>query len=262
MSDRDYARMTAREIREQCRSGEFDRPTAGAANGFVQANLVILGQRDAVDFERFCGLNPKPCPLLEVTSPGVYEPTKSAPGADLRTDLPRYRVFKNGECVARPQSIEPYWDETCVAFLIGCSFTFEKALVEAGIPVRHLEQNCNVPMYRTNIACASAGAFSGPMVVSMRPMMPVQAQQAQRITAAHPLSHGAPLQVGDPAAIGITALDRPDYGDPVTIRDGEIPVFWACGVTPLEAIRNATPDLGIVHEPGHMFITDLHEDAT
>jgi len=259
----DYAGMTPRQIRQLCRIGSFDGPTAGVASGYAQANLVVLPSAWAETFRRFCELNPKPCPLLEVTDPGMYEPVKSAPGADLRTDLPRYRVYHDGMLTDEPTSVLHYWpDEDApypdlVAFLIGCSITFEAALIEAGVPVRHIEEGRNVPMYRTNIACTPAGAFNGPMVVSMRPMTPQQAEIAKRVTAGVPQVHGSPVHIGNPAALGIKDLSKPDYGDAVTIRAGEVPVFWACGVTPLEAILRAKPDLAIVHEPGHMFVTDL-----
>jgi uncharacterized protein YcsI (UPF0317 family) len=252
----DFADLDPRSIRKMCRAGTFHAPTAGVARGFAQANLVILPAELADDFDRFCAINPKPCPLLERTEAGDPEPKRLAPGADLRTDLPRYRVFRLGECVDRPVSIEPYWRDDLVAFLIGCSFTFEWAMIDAGLPVRHIEEGRNVPMYRTSLSCEPAGRFSGPMVVSMRPMMPEQARHAERITAACDRVHGAPIHAGDASKLGIVDLDRPDYGDPVTIRPGEIPVFWACGVTPIEAVMNARPNLAITHEPGHMFITD------
>ncbi len=257
MTPRDFASLTGAEVRLLCHRGTFDQPTAGVARGFVQANLVILRSAWADDFAEFCRRNPQPCPVLEQTAPGQYEPLQSAPGADLRTDLPRYRVYENGVCIAGPTSIEKWWTDDCVSFLIGCSFTFEDALMGAGIPVRHIEEGRNVPMYRTRLQCQPAGTFAGPMVVSMRPMSPAQAARAHEITARFTASHGAPVHVGDPAAIGIVDLNRPDYGDPVTVRPDEVPVFWACGVTPTEAILRAKPDLAVTHEPGHMFITDL-----
>ena len=274
-----YSRVTPREIRALCRSGVFDRPTAGAALGYAQVNLMILREALAQDFQAFCLRNPRPCPVLEVTPPGVWEPVCLAPGADLRTDLPRYRVLRNGVCVDRPTDILKYWPDgpagrepdpgaagvrasrpgysDLVAFLIGCSFTIESALLDAGLPVRHIEAGVNVPMYRTNIETTPAGPFRGPLVVSMRPMTPQQAETAAKITAALPQVHGAPLHTGNPAVIGIRDLSRPDYGDPVAIRPGEVPVFWACGVTPLEAMLRARPDFAITHEPGHMLVTDL-----
>lgn len=244
-----------------CRAGEFTSPTAGVALGYVQANLVVLRESFASEFEAFCRLNPQPCPLLEIIPTGRYEARLSAPGSDLRADLPRYRVLIDGEYRDRPTSVEEYWDISCVAFLLGCSFTFEARLLRAGLPVRHLECGCNVPMYRTGIACRPAGRFSGPMVVSMRPMTPEQATEAKRITSGMPSAHGAPIHIGDPHPIGIEDLSRPEYGDAVPIHTGEVPVFWACGVTPLEAIVRARPDLAIVHEPGHMFVTDLKDEA-
>lgn len=225
--------------------------------GFTQANLVVLRSGDAGDFETFCRRNPKPCPVLAVTKPGRYEPEELAPGADVRTDLPRYRVYRSGVCIDRPTAIEPYWSEDCVAFLIGCSFTFEFALLKAGLPVRHIEEGRNVPMYRTNRACVSAGRFAGPLIVSMRPMTPEQAEIAARVTEAFPRVHGGPIHVGDPGTLGIDDLARPHYGDPVTVGQNEVPVFWACGVTPMEAIMRAKPELAITHEPGHMFVTDV-----
>lgn len=243
----------------QCREGSIDGPTCGACRGFVQTNLVVLPYAWAQDFRDFCDKNPKPCPLLEVTHRGGAEPVRLARGADLRTDLPRYRVFEHGQCVASPTDVNRYWtdDADLVGFLIGCSFTFERALLEAGLPVRHLDEKRNVPMYRTNIRCKPSGPFSGRLVVSMRPMTPAQSDHATRITSAYPRVHGAPIHVGSPNELGVADLSAPDYGDPVTIRPGEVPVFWACGVTPMEAIAQARPPLAITHEPGHMFITDL-----
>ncbi len=229
------------------------------AAGFTQANLVVLSQNDAKAFATFCRLNPKPCPLLEELSPGSFEPTLLAPGADLRTDLPRYRIFRDGQCLDNPTSVESVWSGDCVAFLIGCSFTFDAALRRAALPVRHIEQSCNVPMYRTTIDCHPARPFTGPMIVSMRPMTHSQAEEAVRITRAYPRVHGEPVHMGDPLSIGINDLDRPDYGDPVAIHADEIPVFWACGVTPMEALIRAKLNFAITHDPGHMFVSDLRD---
>jgi uncharacterized protein YcsI (UPF0317 family) len=229
------------------------------ALGYVQANLVVVPRDLAFDFLFFCQRNPKPCPLLDVTEPGSPEPRFIAPDADVRTDLPRYRVFRNGELVEEPSDLTRWWREDLVAFLVGCSFTFENALLEAGVPLRHIEQGRNVPMYRTNIACRPAGQFRGPMVVSMRPMTPGQAVTATRVCTRFPRAHGVPVHFGDPAAIGISSLDRPDFGDPVEVRPGETPVFWACGVTPQAVAMEAKPPLLMTHKPGHMFVTDLHD---
>ena len=250
---------TARDVRQACRSGTFPLPTAGLASGFAQANLVILPRDWAFDFLLFCQRNPRPCPLLEVTDPGDPVPRLSTPDADLRTDLPGYRVWENGELVDEPHDIKGWWCNDLVSFLIGCSFTFEAELQRHRIPVRHLECGCNVPMYRTNRPCVTAGRFAGPLVVSMRPLAPADVIRATEITAKFPNSHGTPVHFGDPEALGIADLSSPDFGDAVPIRDGEIPVFWACGVTPQAALASARPPLAITHQPGKMFLTDLAE---
>ena len=250
---------TALDVRTACRNGVLTTPTPGYAPGYVQANLVVLPRDWAFDFLLFCQRNRKPCPLLDIADAGDPEPHEIAPGADLRTDLPAYRVWQNGECVAEPTDVKTYWRDDLVSFLIGCSFTFENALGQQNIPVRHIEQNRNVPMYRTNIACRAAGRFHGPMVVSMRPLTPAHAIQATTICARYPLAHGAPIHFGDPAAIGIPDIDTPDFGDAVTIHPGEIPVFWACGVTPQAALMAAKPPFAITHKPGHMFLTNLRD---
>jgi uncharacterized protein YcsI (UPF0317 family) len=247
-------------VRAGIRAGEWTGSTAGLSPGWVQANLVVLPQSLAYDFLRFCVANPKPCPIIEVTEAGSPEPARSAPGADLRTDLPRYRVFRDGEPADEVEDVSSLWREDLVAFLIGCSFTFERALLAAGLPVRHIEERVNVPMYRTSIECQPAGAFAGPMVVSMRPYQPAQALRAVQITSRFPTVHGAPVHLGDPAAIGIADLAAPDYGDAVSVRAGEVPVFWACGVTPQAVAASARPELMITHAPGHMFVTDLRDD--
>ncbi len=249
-----------RIVRERSRSGELSGPTCGLALGKVQANLVIVPRELAFDFLLFCQRNPKPCPLLEVTDPGSAEPRELAPGADLRTDLPRYRVYEHGRLVDDPTDIRRWWRDDLVAFLLGCSFSFEEAMQRAGLPVRHVDERRNVPMYRTNIACKPAGVFRGPMVVSMRPLTPAQAIQSVEVTARFTKAHGAPVHIGDPAAIGIAAIDRPDFGDAVTIRASEVPVFWACGVTPQAVLMEAKPPLAITHSPGCMFVTDVRTD--
>jgi uncharacterized protein YcsI (UPF0317 family) len=251
----------ARQARLAIRRGEWTRPTAGLAPGCTQANLVVLPADDAFDFMRFCLRNPKPCPLLEVTDPGSPEPAQTAPGADLRTDLPRYRVYREGEPAGEPTDVAGEWRDDLVAFLIGCSFTFERALLAQGLPVRHLEHGGNVPMYRTDRACTPAGRFAGPLVVSMRPMTPEQAIRATQVTSRYPSVHGAPVHVGDPAALGIGDLGAPDYGEPVEVRAGEVPVFWACGVTPQAVAAASRPALMITHAPGHMFVTDVPDES-
>jgi uncharacterized protein YcsI (UPF0317 family) len=257
----DVASAHPREIRGMIRAGGWRRPTAGLAPGYAQANLVIVPKDDAPELELFCRRNPRPCPLLEVTKPGSPQPHSLAPGADLRTDLPRYRLYRRGELAERLTAISDLWRDDLVAFLLGCSFTFESALVAAGIPVRHLEQGCNVPMYLTTVECQPAGRFQGPLVVSMRPIPDHLVAEAVRLTERFPAVHGAPVHAGDPAALGIPDLAAPDFGGSVTVRAGEVPVFWACGVTLLEAARRAGLPFMITHEPGHMLITDrLNEE--
>jgi uncharacterized protein YcsI (UPF0317 family) len=251
----------AASARAAIRRGDWTGPTAGLAPGYTQANVVMLPEADAFDFLRFCMRNPKPCPVLEVTDPGSPEPAATAPGADLRTDVPRYRVYRDGEPDGEPTDVRDAWRDDLVAFLIGCSFTFERALLAEGLPVRHIEQGVNVPMYRTGRDCHPAGRFAGPLVVSMRPMTPEQAIRATQITSRYPTVHGAPVHVGDPGALGIADLGTPDYGEPVEIRPGEIPVFWACGVTPQAVAAASRPELMITHAPGHMFVTDVPDAA-
>jgi uncharacterized protein YcsI (UPF0317 family) len=248
-----------RALRAAIRRGSWSGPTAGLAPGHAPANLVVLPAADALDFLRFCVHNPQPCPVLEVTDRGSPEPVHTAPGADLRTDLPRYRVYRGGDLVDEAEDVTGHWRDDLVGFLLGCSFTFERAMLAEGLPVRHLEQRVNVPMYRTSIACRPAGRFAGPLVVSMRPMRADQAIRATQITSRFVRAHGAPVHVGDPAAIGIADVGRPDYGDAVEIRAGELPVFWACGVTPQAVAGESRPELMITHAPGHMFVTDEEE---
>ncbi|RDW20004.1 putative hydro-lyase [Oceanobacillus arenosus] len=251
---------TAKDVRDSIRTGEWTKPTAGLAPGYTQANLVILPKKYAYDFLLFCIRNPKTCPLIEVTDVGSPEPKGTAQGADLRTDIPKYRIFRDGELVDEVTDITEYWQDDLVSFLIGCSFTFEKPLLDNGIPIRYIEEGRNVSMYSTNIPCASAGVFSGPMVVSMRPMTPAEAIRATQITSRFPSVHGAPVHIGDPAAIGIKDINKPDFGDAVTIRGGEVPVFWGCGVTPQAAVMASKPEFVITHAPGHMFITDVRDE--
>ncbi|HEY4313413.1 MAG TPA: putative hydro-lyase [Pirellulales bacterium] len=258
----DLSTAHPREVRAAARAGKLLTPTAGLARGYVQANLVILPARDADDFAQFCRLNERPCPLLEQTEMGNPEPVQSALGADLRRDVPRYRIFRHGHHEpVEPTEVTSLWRDDFVGFLLGCSFTFEAALEAAGLSVRHIHERRNVPMYRTAIACQPAGRFAGPMVVSMRPYRAEQIEQVIEITSRYPTMHGAPLHVGDPAALGITDVARPDFGDAVTIHEDEIPVFWACGVTPQLALLAAAPEIAITHSPGHMFVTDWKEEA-
>ncbi len=256
------ARATAAELRAEIRRGEHVGPTAGLAIGYVQTNLVIVPAADAADFEQFCRLNDRPCPLVGVSNPGEPHLAAVAADADLRTDLPRYRVFRHGVPEAEePTDIRHLWRDDFVAFLLGCSFTFENALTAAGLPVRHIEQGRNVPMYRTNRDCRPAGKFAGPLVVSMRPYRQEHVEHAVAITGRYPGMHGAPVHVGDHAELGIADLARPDFGEAVTVHANEVPVFWACGVTPQLALAAARCELAITHSPGCMFVTDLRDTA-
>jgi uncharacterized protein YcsI (UPF0317 family) len=239
-------------IRRNAHSGT----TSGLAPGFVQANLAILPKDLAGDFLRFCQLNPKPCPLLGVSESGDWRIPPLAADLDLRTDLPRYRVWRNGAVADEPRDIMGYWRDDLVAFAIGCSFSFEQALIEDGIELRHFTCDCTVPMYRTSIATVPAGPFHGPLVVSMRPMKPKDAIRAVQITTRFPAVHGGPVHLAKPEAIGISDLAKPDWGDAVPVHDDEIPVFWACGVTPQSVIMAAKPDFCITHYPGAMLVTD------
>lgn len=243
--------------RRRIRGGGFAGPTAGLAAGNVQANLVVLPQALAHDFLRFAQANPKPCPVLAVSEPG--DPRLPALGADLdiRTDLPKYRVWRRGELIEEPTDVRQFWRDDLVGFALGCSFSFEEALVEEGIELRHMTCGSNVPMYRTSIRCTPAGVFSGPLVVSMRPLKPADAIRAVQITSRFPAVHGAPVHIGLPQAIGIADLGRPDYGDSVPVAEDELPVFWACGVTPQAVVAEAAPEFCITHAPGSMLITDL-----
>lgn len=249
--------MTGREIRLSARAGALTGPTAGLAPGYVQGNLVIVPNDAAADFATFCQRNPKPCPVIGAATPGVPNIPILGADLDLRTDLPRYRVWRDGALAEEINDISHLWRDDLVAFVLGCSFTFEDALIAAGIPLKHVSAGKNVAMYRTNIACEPAGPFAGPLVVSMRPLSAEHARRAIEITAQFPSAHGAPVHVGDPEEIGISSLSSPDYGDPIPIAPDEMPVFWACGVTPQAAIANARIPFAITHAPGCMLVTDL-----
>jgi uncharacterized protein YcsI (UPF0317 family) len=246
---------SGRAARLAVRNGTHRGQTAGLAPGFVQGNLAILPQALAADFMQFCRLNPKPCPLIGTSQPG--DPAVPELGdIDIRTDLPRYRVWKNGELVAEPEDITEFWRDDLVSFVIGCSFSFEEALTAEGIELRHITRGCNVPMYRTSIATHAAGPFHGPLVVSMRPLKPADAIRAVQITTRFPSVHGAPVHIGKPDMIGIKDIMAPDYGDAVEVRSDELPVFWACGVTPQSVIATVKPEFCITHYPGSMLVTD------
>jgi uncharacterized protein YcsI (UPF0317 family) len=253
-------RASADEVRAAIRAGRWTRHTAGLADGKLQANLVVLPETLAADFLAYCRANPKPCPLAAVSRPG--DPRLPGLGdVDVRTDAAGYRIWRDGEPVEERTDLMDVWRGDHVAFALGCSFTFERALAAEGLRLAHVERDLTVPMYDTVLETTPAGPFGGGMVVSMRPIAEAQVDRAAAISARYPLAHGGPVHVGDPAAIGIGDLSRPDYGDPVPVGPGEVPMFWACGVTPQAAIRRARPPLCATHAPGRMLITDLEEDA-
>ncbi len=255
-----YEDWKPENVRKLIRSGVIDTPTTGMCSGYAQGNLVILPKEYAWDFLLFCQRNPKACPLLEVADAGSRNFPVFGKDSDVASDFPRYRIYEHGvlsrECTDVSELFEAHEDDL-VSFLIGCSFSFEADLLEAGVPVRQIEEGVNVPMYNTNIPCAPAGMFTGNMVVSMRPVPHHLVPAAVSVTAAMPRVHGAPVQIGSPEQIGIIDIDHPDYGDMVTIKDGEVPVFWPCGVTPQAVVMKSKPEFAITHAPGHMFITDV-----
>lgn len=254
----DLALATPAQVRQAVRSRRWTGATVGMARGHIQANLAILPQRHAFDFLRFCLLNPKPCPLIEVLDAGDPRPRSCAADADLRTDLSRYRVFRNGELVEEVPDLLGLWRDDHVAFLMGCSLSFDQAMLDAGIPLRHLDADTGrIPVYHSSIACTPAGMLRGNMMVSMRPIPRRLLVATIETTGRHPIAHGSPVHVGDPADIGIADLGHTYSNPPVPVRDDEIPVFWGCGVTPQSvAMASGIPEM-ITHATGHMFLTDL-----
>lgn len=248
-------------VRKTIRAGSYDGHTAGLAPGVLQANLTILPEEVALDFMRFCQRNPKPCPLVGVSETGDPHLPTLAANIDIRTDVPAYNVYRDGRLACETKDIKSLWNDHLVAFALGCSFTFEHALIRAGIPIWHIDNNTTVPMFRTNIQTIPAGPFSGPLVVSMRAISKSQVDLAIDISRRFPLAHGAPIQVGSPETIGIADIAHPNWGNPAPMPEGMIPVFWACGVTPQVAIEGAGVPLCITHKPGHMLITDVPEEA-
>ena len=252
-----YQNYLPKDARALIAQEKITGQTSGMCSGYAQGNLCILPKKYAYDFLLFCQRNPKSCPLLEVTDTGERILKTCAPGSDIATDIPKYRVWQNGKMIAEHLNVKDFWRDDLVSFIIGCSFSFESLLMENGIDVRNISQNCNVPMYLTNIETQRAGIFGGKMVVSMRPIPYSQIVKAVTVTAAMPRVHGSPIHIGTPEAIGIKDLSKPDFGDAVKINDGEVPVFWCCGVTPQSVVMTSKPEFCITHSPGHMLITDL-----
>ena len=257
----DLKSRSASDVRAAIRAGDYQGHTAGLAAGKLQCNLAILPERYALDFLRFCQRNPKPCPMVGVGDTGNPMLPTLGRDIDIRTDVPKYRIFRDGALSDEVTDISSIWQDDLVTVALGCSFTFENALQRNGIPVRHIESGKNVPMYRSSIDLTPAGPFAGQMVVTMRPIPEAQVDEARRISAKYPQAHGAPIAIGDPADIGIADLGAPDWGDAVDIRAGEVPVYWACGVTPQNVLLDAKLPLCITHSPGHMLIADVAEDA-
>jgi uncharacterized protein YcsI (UPF0317 family) len=253
--------QTGVEVRRLIREGRFLQPTSGVAPHHVQANVAILPRDVAFEFLLFCQRNPKPCPVIEVIEAGEVEAALTAPGSDIRTDVPLYRVYKNGELVDEPRTLELHWRDDLVTFLLGCSFSFEHALMANGIDLPYYGTERNVPMFITNIETSKSGAFSGPMVVSHRWIPQNKVVRAVQATSRFPSTHGAPIHIGDPSKIGISDITKPDFGEVWEQgSDDEIPVFWACGVTPQAVAKASKPELMITHSPGHMFVTDLKDE--
>jgi uncharacterized protein YcsI (UPF0317 family) len=244
------------EVRASLRQGLWPRSTAGLAPGFVQCNLVVLPAVHADEFEEFCARNPGPCPLVERLPAGSYAPA-SAAASDLRTDLGVYKVWRDGDLVSEETDVLRLWRADLVAFLLGCSFSMDSALQAGGVPLRHLEQQRHIPAYISSIQCAPVGPFRGTQVLSMRPIPRIRVGKADFISAQHPIAHGAPVHTGDPGAVGIPDLSKPDFGDPPMLEPGDVPMFWSCGITPQVVCRSARPDLMLTHARGRMFVTDI-----
>lgn len=260
LSFEEAQKLSPADLRKRIRAGDWTRETVGLALGHMQANLAVVPLEDAFDFMRFCQRNPKPCPLITVTDPGDATAPFFAADADIRTDFPRYKVYRDGELVATPHDILDEWQSDSVAFLLGCSLTFEDALIQAGVPLRHLEHDRTIPVYVSSVACEPAGRFSGPMVVSMRPVPAHLVSKAAQITGRYPWGHGGPVHVGDPALLGITDLDDVAFGEPPVMEPGDIPMFWGCGITPQMAAERGKPRYMITHYPENMLVSDRRSD--
>ncbi len=255
-----YSNESPSVIRNLIRKGEYTKPTAGMCSGYAQANLVILPKSLAYDFLLFTQRNPKSCPILEVSDVGSRNLKYIAKDVDIAKDIPKYRVYEDGVLTGEYTDIEHLWQDDFVSFLIGCSFSFESELIKNQIEIRHISENCNVPMFITNIECKEAGIFNGNMVVSMRPIPYNQVVKAVNVTSLYPKVHGAPIHIGNPNEIGIKDINTPDFGDCVSIKENEVPVFWPCGVTPQSVVMNVKPKIVITHSPGHMLITDIKNE--
>lgn len=253
--------QTGAQVRRLIRSGTFLQPTSGVAPHHVQANVAILPKEVAFEFLLFCQRNPKPCPVVEVIEAGEVEAALTAPGSDIRTDVPLYRVYKNGKMVDEPQTLESHWRGDLVTFLLGCSFSFEHALMANGIDLPYYGTQVNVPMFITDIQTEKSGEFGGPMVVSHRWIPQDKVVRAVQATSRFPSTHGAPIHIGDPSKIGISDITKPDFGEVWEQgSEDDVPVFWACGVTPQSVAIASKPELMITHSPGHMFVTDLMDE--
>jgi uncharacterized protein YcsI (UPF0317 family) len=254
--NQDIDGLSLAELRQMIRTNKFTGSTSGLAKGYLQANLAIMPADWANDFLLFCQRNPVACPLIGMTDPGCKYLAEIGIEIDISTDVPEFQIFRNGQFDQSVNDLSEHWQDDLVTFVLGCSFSFEEALQQTGLQIRNIEQNTNVSMYDTSLACKPAGRFSGNYVVSMRPFLAADAIRAIQVTSRFPMAHGAPIHFGDPELIGIQNISQPDYGDPVLVYENEVPVFWACGVTPQNIIRNSKPPFCITHAPGKMLITD------
>lgn len=255
----DMQTLSLHKLRDVLRANRYTGHTVGLCSGSLQCNLVVLPNKFAADFQKFCARNPKACPLVAVSEPGQpFLPLVDA-DVDLRWDVPSYHVYRNGQFEQTVSDIVSLWQDDHTAFAIGCSFSFERALRASGIPLRHHELHSNVPMYETTLQCVPSGVFSGPVVVSMRPVRSEDIPRVVRICEDYPHAHGTPFHIGDPAEIGIANLGTPDWGDATPIKEGEVPVFWGCGVTTQIALKAARPDCAITHVPGAMLILNIDD---
>ncbi len=259
MTREDAAKLSPADLRKAMADGLWLDTTVGLGLGYLHTNVAILPEKYAFDFLLYCVRNPKPCPVIHVSEPGDPIINTVSAGSDIRDDISRYCVFEKGELVATPTSLRDYWRPDAVTFLLGCSVTFEQALINNGVPMRHHAQGSTPGVYITDIPCAPAGQFAGPVVASVRAIPGHLVSRAVEVTSRYPWGHGSPLHIGDPSLIGVD-LSKPDYGDVPVFEEGDVPVFWGCGVTPQLALSEAKPEYMFSHYPAHMYVADVTSD--